>query len=147
REDDCFSSLALELFALQFKYNAPYRRFCEARGIMPDAVSDWWEIPAVPTAGFKESELTCLPPSGRTAVFHSSGTTERQPSRHIHSEESLAIYEASVLPWFRAHVLTRTANGERRSRNGEHNLPAATPAWRLISLTPPPDLAPHSSLV
>jgi len=36
--EERFDSLALELFALQCKLNAPYRRFCESRGMMPGAV-------------------------------------------------------------------------------------------------------------
>ena len=33
--DGEFETLALELFALQFDRNAPYRRFCEARCVTP----------------------------------------------------------------------------------------------------------------
>ena len=100
-----FNSLALELFALQFKHNAAYRKICEARGLTPRIVEHWTQIPAVPTAAFKELELTCLPPEERTAVFHSSGTTEQKPSRHFHNAESLEVYEASLWTWFEQNVL------------------------------------------
>jgi hypothetical protein len=120
-----FDSLALELFALQFKHNGPYRRFCDARRATPEKIKHWDQIPAVPTAAFKELELSCLPVAERTTVFHSSGTTEHQPSRHYHNAESLAIYEASLLAGFPA-----TEKGEE-----------------LLILTPPPEQAPHSSLV
>ena len=70
-----FDQLALELFALQFERNAPYRRLCEARGARPDTVADWTEIPSAPTSAFKEFDLSCLPAGERTTVFHSSGTT------------------------------------------------------------------------
>ena len=56
-----FDQLALELFALQFQHNAPYRRLCEARGARPGTVAHWTAIPAVPTSAFKEFELSCLP--------------------------------------------------------------------------------------
>ena len=92
--------LALELFTLQFENNAAYRKICEARGLTPKVVEHWTQIPAVPTGAFKELELSCLPPDERTAVFHSSGTTEQKPSRHFHSAESLAVYEASLWIWF-----------------------------------------------
>ena len=136
-----FNELALELFALQFEQNAPYRRYCEAQGAVPGNREYWTQIPAVPTSAFKEFELTCLVPALRTAVFHSSGTTEQRPSRHFHSHESLALYEASLLAWFEACVV-----GGREScavalaeLNGWH-LP-------LLVLTPPPAEVPHSSLV
>lgn len=124
-----FNGLALVLFALQFSHNAPYRVVCEARGVTPNSLTHWSQIPAVPTAAFKELELSCLPPEGRTRVFHSSGTTEQRPSRHFHSAESLAVYEASLWPWF------------------WHNLRFTNYSLGFVALTPPPRQAPHSSLV
>jgi hypothetical protein len=124
-----FDRLAVELFALQFEHNAPYRRLCEARGARPETVPHWIGIPAAPTSAFKEFTLSCLPAAARTAVFHSSGTTGQRRSRHFHSKESLALYEASLWAWFRA--------------NFKLPLGHAT----VLMLTPPPHEAPHSSLV
>ena len=142
-----FSSLARELFALQFAHVAPFRQFCEARRVTPDALADWRQIPAVPTAAFKELELTSLAPAGRTTVFHSSGTTEHRPSRHFHDAESLAVYEASLLPWFEQHVLPRA--GDLQSPSNAVSTPdgdCKSPA-QFLCLAPPPAQAPHSSLV
>src|SRR5512135_3343585 len=102
---DGFDRLAQELFWLQCGANGPYRRFCQARGVTPENVTHWSEIPALPTAAFKEAEVSSLPERARTVVFHSSGTTEQRPSRNFHSRESLAVYEASLLPWFIRHLL------------------------------------------
>jgi len=129
-----FSRLALALFALQFEHVLPYRRLCLASGVSPGSVASWAQIPVVPAAAFKEWEFTSLAEGERTTVFHSSGTTERQPSQHWHNAESLALYEASLWPWFQAHCLADLP-GELNDRLG------------LMFLTPPPDLAPHSSLV
>ncbi len=147
-----FNTLALELFALQFKTNAAYRKICVARNLTPEVVEHWTQIPAVPPAAFKELELTCLAPAESTTVFHSSGTTEQRPSRHYHSPESLAVYEASLWPWFRSHLFADKLKLELQ--------PSATPAgvqasacgcgdedFGLVILTPPPVQAPHSSLV
>jgi hypothetical protein len=138
-DEDKFNHLALELFALQFSHNAPYRKFCDSRKVEPQNVKHWSAIPAMPTSGFKELELTCLSPHHRTRVFHSSGTTEQRPSRHFHNDESLSIYEASLAPWFEAHFLPRTgapASG-----------PALAEQCRWLFLTPSPSHAQHSSLV
>jgi hypothetical protein len=124
-----FNGLALVLFALQFSHNAPYRRICEARGVTPDSLTHWSQIPAVPAATFKELELSCLPPVERTHIFFSSGTTEQRPSRHFHNAESLSVYEASLWPWL------------------WDNLRFTICDLRLLVLTPPPGLAPHSSLI
>lgn len=128
-----FNGMALVLFALQFAHNPPYWAFCESRNIQPHTVTHWTQIPAVPTAAFKELDLTCLPADQRTNVFHSSGTTEQRPSRHFHSPESLAVYEASLWPWFEHHVAP-----DRRTGNRD---------LQLAFLTPPASQVPRSSLV
>ena len=128
-----FSALALELFALQYQHNSAYRRICGAREITPRDVAGWPQIPAVPALAFKELELTCIPPDERTAVFHSSGTTEQKLTRHFHCPESLAVYEASLWVWFESRVA-------RSPESGNSN-------FNLAVLTPPPAQAPHSSLV
>ena len=123
-----FPAFALELFALQFQHNAAYQKICSARHLTPANVTDWTQIPAVPTAAFKELELTSLTPSERTAVFHSSGTTEQKPSRHFHCPDSLATYETSLWAAFAQHFQLSTFN------------------FQLCVLTPPPAQVPHSSL-
>ncbi|SRR5581483_970267 len=133
RKDSCeqeFNELALELFAWQFARNEAYRRLCEVRGTTPARVRSWRDIPAAPTSAFKEWEMTCLRPEERERVFYSSGTTEQRPSRHFHNQESLEIYEASLLKWFEGHLL-----------DGKEEAP------RLLFLTPRAKEAPRSSLV
>jgi acyl-CoA synthetase (AMP-forming)/AMP-acid ligase II len=130
--DAAFNSLALELFGLQFEHNAPYRRLCQARNASPEDAADWSRIPAAPTAAFKELELSCLPPEERTTVFYSSGTTGQQRSRHFHNGQSLALYRASLTPWFEANVMDCGCGIED---------------WQLSILAPAPEQAPHSSLV
>jgi hypothetical protein len=120
-----FEALALELFTLQFEHNGAYRRICKARGLSPEKVGLWTQIPAVPTAAFKELNLSGLAPQERTAVFHSSGTTGQTPSRHYHNAESLAVYEMSLWKWFAHHF--GTTGG-------------------LVFLTPDAKAAPRSSL-
>jgi hypothetical protein len=129
-DESSFNELALKLFSLQFDTNAPYQRFCEARGVVPFKIGHWSQIPAIPTSAFKEFDLTSLPLGQRKVTFHSSGTTGSNPSRHHHSIESLAVYEASLLPWFRRHVL-----------------PDNPPGLVMLSLTPSRLAAPNSSLV
>jgi hypothetical protein len=124
--DPHFAELARELFALQFQGNPAYRRVCEARQQTPATVAPWTQIPYVPTSAFKELELTSIPPAERTAVFLSSGTTGQKNSRHFHSAESLALYEASLWHWFQPHF---------RVQN------------EFLFLTPDRAAAPGSSLV
>jgi len=129
--------LALDLFALQYEHNAPYRAYCEGRRASPKVIERWSQIPAVPTTAFKEAVFSCLPTEARTAVFHSSGTTGQRPSRHFHSAESLALYETSLLPWFETHLLPELS--ARSAKSAVKIL--------MIILTPAPSHAPRSSLV
>ena len=193
-----FNEMALSLFALQFSEVPPYRKFCEARKVSPMTVKRWSEIPALPTSAFKDFEISSLPPEQRTQVFHSSGTTEQIPSRHFHNADSLAIYEASLLPCFQKHflanwgddaekeisslsALTLTLSPEEREHSsaapdfsgdsatdpiapilvqrnrilplpggegrGEGQRLFSSGKPEMIFLTPPPALAPNSSLV
>jgi hypothetical protein len=142
-----FSALALELFALQFQNNSAYRKICAARNLTPATVKDWTQIPAVPTAAFKELELTSLTPQERTAVFHSSGTTEQKPSRHFHCAESLAVYEASLWAGFAEHFQFPISNRQSQTGAADGSSKLAIGNWQLAILTPPPEQVPHSSLV
>jgi hypothetical protein len=123
-----FNRLALTVFAFQ-RENVPiYGELCERLKASPESVRDWREIPALPTSAFKEYEVSSIPVGERMRVFHSSGTTAQVPSRHFHNAESLAIYEASLLPWFQRHFFS-----------------LQPPPMKLLFLTP--EAAPHSSLV
>lgn len=124
-EED-FNRLALDLFALQRAQNPAYARLCALHN--SPAPGNWREIPAVPTLGFKELELTSLSAQERSRVFYSSGTTQQNRSRHFHSSQSIALYEESLKRWF-DHCFT----DEQQNR-------------RWIVLTPPGAQSPHSSL-
>ncbi|HEV2456608.1 MAG TPA: hypothetical protein VGY98_20265 [Verrucomicrobiae bacterium] len=127
--DDAFAGRALELFALQFQSNAAYRRICEAKGLTPGNVGHWTEVPFVPTVAFKELELSSIPPNERTATFHSSGTTERSPSRHFHCAQSLDLYGTALWAGFKEKVISGTEK------------------YDLVILSPRPRITPRSSLV
>ena len=126
-----FEALALRLFALQFECNVPYRRLCEARGARPDTVAHWTGIPAVPTSAFKELDLSCLPVVERTTVFYSSGTTGEKPSRHYHNAGSLALYEASLLRWFKAHFQSPIANSQSGETKPARGRESAIGNWQF----------------
>lgn len=148
-----FDCQARSLFSLQFQHNPIYQRVCASLGRTPATVHHWSDIPAIPTRAFREQEFTSLPETERTTIFYSSGTTGQQPSRHFHSQESLDLYEASLLSWFQTcfgsvplPALTG-GDSERPASQPASQPPPGAAKKRLILLTPPPALAPHSSLV
>jgi hypothetical protein len=126
-DDASFLAWALRIFTHQTKANGTYRAFCEHRGVTPGNVQAWEDIPVVPATAFKHLDLV----SGDGAVeaaFLTSGTTGGRGQRGRHLVPSLALYRASLLPNLRVSLLPE---GER--------LP-------LVSLIPPPDAVPDSSL-
>jgi len=123
-----FDELALGLFAFQFAHNTPFANLCQAENLTPETVGDWRDIPTVPTRAFKSLDLTVLPVGDRGTLFRSSGTSQAERSRHFHNRETLAVYHASLWPWFAEHLAGESAN-------------------RLLFLFPELDQAPESSLV
>ncbi|HTN42360.1 MAG TPA: long-chain fatty acid--CoA ligase [Nitrospiria bacterium] len=120
-----FDTLALRVFAFQYERNPSYRRYCEAKNQTPDRVGSWREIPAVPTAAFKELDLACDRPE---KVFFTSGTSQGPTKRGRHLIPRLDIYRASILPNFTVHLLPDLVE------------------LRMLILTGSPEVWPHSSL-
>lgn len=121
-----FERLALALFARQYELSAPYRRLCLGQSISPKTISRWQDIPAVPAQAFKVFDLSCVPIQETTAVFHSSGTTGAQTSKHYFDADALALYETSLRAGFNTALPTRP-----------------TKLWALM---PEPSASPNSSL-
>jgi hypothetical protein len=96
-----FLELALAVFAHQQENVPVYHRFCQRRGVDPDRVRRWQDIPALPADAFKLD----LEPTHRPHVFTSSGTAQGPERRSRHAISSLVTYRASALAHFRAMVL------------------------------------------
>lgn len=125
-DNAAFEALALALFARQYESCAPYRRLCDGAGRAPGGVGRWQDIPAVPAQAFKVYDLSCAPMFQTVAVFHSSGTTGAQTSRHFFDADALALYENSLRAGFGAAFPGRLRG-----------------LWALMQS---PQAAPHSSL-
>lgn len=138
---DSFDTLARDVFVAQFRHNPAYQSWCRSRGVTPADEPGWEQFPAVPTEAFKEIVFSSIPASERTAEFRSSGTTAQRPSRHFHFGPSLALYETAALTGFEQHLLGDLDDLVEAGTLGPLDPPA------FIALTPPPEAAPHSSLV
>lgn len=126
--DDAFQDLALRVFAHQYGASDVYRGFCQGRGVSPETVVRWQDVPAVPATAFKFVELYGGNPDEAEAVFLTSGTTGGAARRGCHRIPSVDLYRASALPNLGAHL-----------NPGGEPLP-------LLSLIPSPEDAPESSL-
>jgi hypothetical protein len=125
--DPDFDRLAARVFDYNVRHVPAYAAFCRARGAQPGDIGSWLDIPAVPTAAFKE--LTLLADGARAeTVFRTSGTTRGIERRGAHHVADLSLYRGSLRAAFRAFLLPDHAR------------------LRFLSLMPPASALPESSL-
>jgi hypothetical protein len=103
--DPQFDAIARDVFAFQFEHNAPYAAYCRRRGLTPERVAHWTDIPPVPTAAFKEVALVAGALAEAQAVFRTSGTTEGFERRGAHYMLDLSLYHEALLPMFSGYLL------------------------------------------
>ena len=120
-----FNEAALAVFGHQFERNSSYRRYCEALGVK-GPLTDWTDIPALPTDAFKfpAHPPRCFPQEEVVKYFLTSGTTRDVRGRH--DFDDLALYETSIMVGWKQLGLPDIAN-----------------PWFLSQS---PDVVPHSSL-
>lgn len=104
-DDDAFNAIALRIFAWQYSRIPVYAAFCDRRDRAPARVQHWTQIPAVPTAAFKEVALVAGDAAAARAVFRTSGTTRGAEQRGTHYVLDTALYHESLVANFTACVL------------------------------------------
>lgn len=125
-----FEELALEAFAFQVERIRAWRVLAESRGVTPETVTTWGQVPAAPALAYKGAGLVLDEPGFREAeIFRSSGTTGRDLSVHVHSFPGL--YRAAIDASFPRFCLPGPVP--------EGGLP-------MLSLVPPRAALPDSSL-
>lgn len=126
------NEFACRAFAIQYAGNAPYRLYCDRLGVSPADVDEWRDVPAVPTAAFRQVALFVGDPAEARLEFRTSGTTRGPGRRGRHLVRDPELYRASLEAAFHHFVLKRAGRGGDR-------MPVA-------SLVPPFCDAPDSSL-
>ena len=111
-EPESFQRLALDVFRHQFKAVGAYRRYCEGRGVDPDAVRIVDDVPAVSNLAFKYADLAIdgAARSAEAAIYLTSGTTQGRERRGRHIVARPEIYRASAI----AHLRTMLFPDARR---------------------------------
>jgi hypothetical protein len=126
--DTVLDPLAVELWRYQVRHCEHYRDWCEALAVLPETVTGYRAVPALPQEAWKLLRVSTVPASRVTTVFRSSGTTGQGRSRN--ELPSTTLYERSLLGTFRDGLLV-----------------AGAPPREFHALLPSPDEAPDSSLV
>lgn len=114
RDEDRFDALAKRIFRHQFENCVPYARFAKRRGITPDSMDHWTDIPCVPSAAFKEMALRSFPEEQTQLTFRTSGTSgSKRGELHL---DTLTLYRAASLDCLRRLLLTELSPGQTAVR-------------------------------
>ncbi len=110
--DSEFEDRAIVAFAHQFEACEPYRALCHRRGITPEGIGAWEDIPFVPATAFKYFDfLSEAATDGQAGLFLTSGTTRGGEARGRHHVPSLDLYRASLAEPFRRALLPEIESG------------------------------------
>src|SRR5262245_10389918 len=91
--------LLVDSFRRQAATIAAYGAYARHLGTDPISISQWQDIPPVPSSAFKSHDLSAAPLGPDAVTFETSGTTISQPGRVRLS--STTLYETSLLHSFR----------------------------------------------
>jgi len=97
-DETVFESLALEVFALQYRHNPFYRQFANNLQAAPETVKTLQQIPFLPIEFFKTQKLKTPLFENKPITFTSSGTTGSEVSSHYVTD--IDLYEKSFLNTF-----------------------------------------------
>ena len=126
-----FNELAPELFDYQYRNNAPYRQFCDAKGLTPDRLSDWRSIPAFPSDAFKADLVVSFPMEKAVMAQLTSGTTASRRGQIFRDEIGRELVFTANRQMTGAYLFPDYANGQR---------------CRILILAPSPQMAPSMGM-
>ena len=95
-DDKNFEQIAFEVFQFQYINNNIYKSYCDLLKKTPSNIGDISSIPFLPISFFKSHSVMCTKKYDK--VFHSSGTTNENLSKHYVSD--IHMYEQSFLKNF-----------------------------------------------
>ncbi len=129
KDEKGFNELALRAFKLQYIHIPVYQRYCQRRGITPQEISSWEQIPALPTDVFKEVEFSLFP-NQTVRTFMTSGTSNiREQGKVKYDEGGLSLMDATIKTAASAMLFPDDIKAV------------------LLVLAPPPEIAPHMVMV
>jgi anaerobic magnesium-protoporphyrin IX monomethyl ester cyclase len=125
-DEDAFNRLAREVFSFQYSRIPIYQKLCDKRGVTPDTVASWRDIPGISTEGFKLFELFSRPATEARRIFSTSGTTQGvKKGRALFSDEGLELMNVAIL------------------ENARRCLFPDSGTYRFLIIAPDPEKAPH----
>ncbi|WP_207060672.1 hypothetical protein [Motiliproteus sp. SC1-56] len=131
-----FEPLALRLFAYQYRANDPFREYCDARGVTPENVDRWEQIPAFPTNAFKDTLVTSFPQEEAVMAQLTSGTTANKRGQIFRDAQGRELVFAANRVMTEAYLFP-----DLKAREA-----AGKPRCRVLILAPSPQMAPSMGM-
>lgn len=75
-DDNIFNRLALKEFEVQYNNISYLKNLCQDKGVIPEAIDHWEQIPAVDSAIFKKDAITTFPLYETELALTTSGTSD-----------------------------------------------------------------------
>lgn len=125
QDEDRFNKLALKEFELQYNTIKPYCDYCRSKKVSPETITNWKEIPAVPSLAFKKFILTTFSVEKAEHAYFTSGTTDHTRKGSIYRDKG-------------AVDLINAANG---LLTREYVFPDVD-RMKILLMTPSPQMAP-----
>jgi len=100
--DELFNEIAIEIFAYQYKFCQFYRKFYDWKGISPNEIKNYEDIPPIPVSALKEAKLTTIDTNN---YFLTSGTTRGKDKRGKHYYHDLSLYSNASILTFKNYVM------------------------------------------
>lgn len=132
---EAFEPLALAIFRHQYRANPPYRQFCDARGVSPDRVKHWRQIPAFPTDAFKKELVTSFPKEQAVMAQLTSGTTANKRGKIFRDRLGKELVFAANRVMTAAYLFPDQTELEQQQRR-----------CRVLILAPSPQMAPSMGM-
>lgn len=86
--EEKFTELALKEFRYQYQENEVYRKLCRSKGVGPQDIRTWEDIPAIPTEAFKSFIIASFPLSETELALLTSGTTNPDARGKIYRDKA-----------------------------------------------------------
>jgi len=125
-DEKTFNALALEVFQFQHAHIPIFQKLCDRKGVTPDSVASWRDIPGITTDGFKLVDLFAKPSTEAQRTFSTSGTTQGvKKGRSFFSDNGLELMDAAILENARQYLFPDNLR------------------LRFLIIAPSPEQAPH----
>ncbi len=94
---DKFNKLSIALFKIQFSAIEGYARYCVKKGVTPDNINDYLQIPPMPVSAFKSDDIFIYSNDDIYLTFKTSGTSGSERGRAYFSKTGAGLTSLAII--------------------------------------------------